>query len=388
MNNLFWLFALLLVLAAVLRSELFFYLLYVLVALQLISRWWLRRGTNNLRWQRNHPQRAFPGEVVTVELAVSNGGLLPLPWLAIQESVAAPLRQPPTLREVVALGAGEQHTLRYQIAARNRGYYWLGPLQLRSGDVLGLEERGQQEARRTAITIFPEVLPLSALGLPATLPFGALASHEPLFADPARPSGARPYTPSDGVRRIDWKNSARVGQLQVRRYDPAVAAEVLIALAFSRDEYAGRYAYDEMERAVVAAASLASDIAMRRQAVGLCSNGGDAASGGRLDPVAVGRGREHLYQVLAALGRLVPGAAGPLLPLLWAASAQLSWGSTVAIVTGQPTSALLEAVLMLKRRGLHVALLQIEATPTDLALARRHGVTAYRVDRRGQPVAL
>jgi uncharacterized protein (DUF58 family) len=387
MNQLFWLFVALLVLAAALRSELFFYLLYVLVGLQLLSRFWLRRSTASLTWHRSSPSRAFIGEPVTVAIEVRNTGLLPLPWLAIHESMAAPLRQPPTIREVLTLGAGQAHRIEYQVVGQRRGHFRLGPLALRSGDVLGLEEQGRESAASDAITIFPQVLPLAELGLPASLPFGTLASRERLFADPARPAGTRDYRPSDGVRRIDWKSSARAGSLQVRRYDPAIALETVIALAFSRAEYEGRYAYDEMERAVVASASVAAHLALRRLPVGLCSSGLDVATGAPLDPIAVGYGREHLYSLLAALGRLEPARDQSLETALWRASAGLSWGSSVVLVGGQRAARVVELLLGLRRRGLNVALLQIDAPAADLALARKHGITAYRVDRVGRPVA-
>lgn len=382
--NVGWLLAVLLVLAAVLRSELFFYLLYVCGGLVVLSRWWLRGSVRGLHWRRSFPPRAAIGEQVTVEIEVTNQGLLPLPWLAVSERVAPALRPRQAVRAVVALGAKGRHTLRYEVAAARRGYYRLGPLQLRTGDVLGLGERLIEETGQQALTVVPTVLPLGALGLPAALPFGVLGSSEPLFSDPSRQAGVRAYQPSDGVRRIDWKSSARVGSPQVRRYDPSIASATLLAVAFSREEYAGRYAYDEMERAVTAAAAVAGYLALRRQQVGLCSSGIDAATGEPLASLPVGR---YLPELLGALGRLEPAAEGRVGSALLAASATLGWGSSVALVTAEGPGALLELLVGLRRRGLQLALLQIEATPGDLALARRHGVAAYRVDRKGRPVS-
>ena len=127
--------------AAALRSELFFYLLYVLVGLQVLARLWLRRDVKQLSWRRRAPRTAFPGEPTTVEIELTNNGLLPIPWLTLTESVPPALHNPPTIREVISLGAGERHTLTYTMVGGRRGYYRLGPLSLRTGDVLGLEER-------------------------------------------------------------------------------------------------------------------------------------------------------------------------------------------------------------------------------------------------------
>src|SRR4029078_3313510 len=87
MNELFWLTLLLFVIAAALRSELLFYLLSVLVGLQVLARLWLRRDVKQLSWRRRAPLTAFPGERTIVEIELNKNGLLPSPWLPLTGSV-------------------------------------------------------------------------------------------------------------------------------------------------------------------------------------------------------------------------------------------------------------------------------------------------------------
>ena len=77
MNELFWLTIVLFAIAALLRSDLFFYLLYVVVGLQALARLWLRQSRQRLRWRRRAPAAGFPGERLSVELELTNEGLLP-----------------------------------------------------------------------------------------------------------------------------------------------------------------------------------------------------------------------------------------------------------------------------------------------------------------------
>jgi uncharacterized protein (DUF58 family) len=385
MNELFWLTLLLFAIAAALRSELFFYLLYVLVGLQVLARLWLRRDVKQLSWRRRAPHTAFPGELTTVEIELTNNGLLPIPWLTLTESAPPALHNPPTIREVVSLGAGERHTLTYTLVGNRRGYYRLGPLSLRTGDVLGLEERTLAGLEHDSLTIYPPTLSLAELGLPAALPYGTLASAQRLFSDPARPSGVRPYQSADGVRRIDWKTTAHAGIAQVRRYQPAIALETLIALAFSRQEYGGRFPYDVMERALIAAASIAAHLTERRQPIGLCTTGYDAATGALAVNLPVAQGRAHLIGVLGTLGRLDPAADGDLPALASRAAAHLGWGSTLVLITGQRGTNLVAQLLPLKRRGLSIALILTEPSPADLGLPRQHGITTYGLWRDGRP---
>src|SRR6266545_3921946 len=387
MNELFWLTLLLFVIAAALRSELFFYLLYVLVGLQVLARLWLRRDVKQLSWRRRAPHSAFPGEHTTVEVELTNNGLLPIPWLTLTESVPAALHNPPTIREVISLGAGERHTLTYTLIGSRRGYYRLGPLSLRTGDVLGLEERTLAGPEHDTLTIYPPTLSLAELGLPAALPYGTLATAQRLFSDPARPSGVRPYQSADGVRRIDWKTTAHAGAPQVRRYQPAIALETLIALAFSREEFGGRFAYDMMERALVAAASIATQLNQQRQPIGLCTTGIDAATGQLAGAVPVGPGRANLIAMMGILGRLELAQTGDLPEGNSRAATGLGWGSTVVVITGQRGPELLARLLPLQRRGLSVALIITEPSPADLGLPRQYGIITYGLWRDGRPSA-
>ncbi len=385
MRDMLWPIVVLFLLAAILRSELFFYLLYLVAGLHIAVRLWIGHSARQLRIVRHAPHAAFPGEYVPVTLELQNTGLLPIPWLSLHETLPPALHTPPMVREVVSLGAGEQHNVHYTLASRRRGYYCLGPLALQTGDVLGVGERTLAGLPTVDLTIYPAVLPLADLGLPASLPFGVVPTRYRLFTDPARPAGVRPYQAADGVRRIDWKATARAGEPQVRRYQPAIAVDMLVALAFSRAEYGGAYAYDTMECALTAAASIAAHLIARRQAVGLCTTGIDAATSVPAPVVPPGAGRPHLMQVLGVLGRLEPARDGNLGATLLHATAGLGWGSTVMIVTGQRASGVLPDVLALRRRGLNAALVIAEATADDLGLARRHGIVAYALRRDGRP---
>jgi uncharacterized protein (DUF58 family) len=387
MNDLFWLILILFVVAAALRSELFFYLLYIVVGLQVLVRFWLRRGARQISWRRRAPVAAFPGEHTTVEVELANDGLLPLPWLTLTESVAPALRNPPTIREVFSLGANERHVLAYTIVGQRRGYYRLGPLTLTTGDVLGLDERILSKPEHAAVTIYPTTLPLPDLGLPAALPYGTLATPQRLFSDPARPAGVRAYQAADGVRRIDWKTTAHAGAPQVRRYQPAIALETLIALAFSREEFGGRFAYDAMERALTAAASIATQLNQQRQPIGLCTTGVDAATNQPAGAVPVGPGRANLIAMMGILGRLELAQTGDLPEVTNRAAAGLGWGSTVVMITGQRGPELISRLLPLQRRGLSIALIITEPTPADLGLPRRYGITTYGLWRDGRPSA-
>jgi uncharacterized protein (DUF58 family) len=119
-----------------------------------------------------------------------------------------------------------------------------------------------------------------------------------LVEDPTRLAGVREYRTGDPLRRIHWKATARTGRLHSRVFEYTTLIGANIILDFGRD------AWDEnrerSELAVTAAASVAANIADRRQQVGLVSNGGDASD---IMPEETERisasTRPRIYQMLA-----------------------------------------------------------------------------------------
>jgi uncharacterized protein (DUF58 family) len=158
----------------------------------------------------------------------------------------------------------------------------------------------------------------------------------------------------------------------------------VVALACGTGEY-GRFAYDDMERAVTAAASIAAHLSALRQPIGLATTGRDPRSGASPVTLPVATGREHLLEILGALGRIEPAAEGNIAALLNGMGALGGWGSTVVVVAGGD-AALIEHLLPLRRRGLNVALVLANDEPATLGLARRHGMAAYGLGRDGRPV--
>ena len=159
--------------------------------------------------------------------------------------------------------------------ADRRGYYPIGPLHLRSGDLIGLTEELDTEGGVDHLIVYPKIIPFAKVKLPSRSPLGTLRHTQPIFEDPSRVRGKRDYVAGDSLRRVDWKATATTGRLQVKQFEPSIALETAIFLNLNADEYAQRTRLDATELAIVIAASLANWIVGQRQSVGLCVNGVD-----------------------------------------------------------------------------------------------------------------
>lgn len=394
MRNLIGIVLVLFVLAVFLRIDFYFSIVYLLAAVYLLGRLWIHAGWRHLSVQRRMVNRAFPDETIPVELVVRNTGRLPIPWVEVQDSLPVELTSPPFYREVVTLGAQQEHRFTYTLACYKRGYYRIGPLSLQTGDLLGVTQPLMMKQAPEYVIVYPRVLPLEKLGLPTHSPLAALPAPATLFEDSTRIIGVRPYQIGDSPRRIHWTSTAKAGKLLVKRYQPAVARETLICLDFAQETYAGRRFYDASELAIVAAASLANHIIIREGlAVGLAMQAVDpleeTTAHFSLPPR---RERTHLMNLLEVLARVqpVPNPATSFLDFLRRETTRLSWGATVIVISGAESESLYETLAYLRSANFAPALILVmpQAPGSDFRQTALGKLPVYRVWREAELEAL
>ncbi|MGB8648300.1 MAG: DUF58 domain-containing protein [Anaerolineae bacterium] len=364
-------------------SESLFYLAYVLGGLVLLSYLWMRQAPYSLQVERRFPTRAFYGEEVGAEVSVTNRGRLPILWMELHESLPLALHVPNFERRVVSLAPGGQARVTYRLACRRRGYYQLGPLNLRLGDFFDLAPEREVQGVENPFIVYPRIIPLQRLGLPSRIPYGELASRLRIFEDPSRIFGVREYQPGDSLRQINWKSSARAEQLLVKRLQPAIALNTLILLNLNVEDYSLKARADAGEVGIIVAASIAAHLVEQRQRAGLAVLGQDAVSAQvGLQIIPPLRGREHLMRMLELLARVELDATPPFAPILSQATANLGWGSSIVVITPGSGDSLTPAILELRRRGFHLILVATDPQAPFSALQAQLaqiGVPAFQV---------
>jgi uncharacterized protein (DUF58 family) len=371
------------VLAAILRADFAFVAAYLLFAVYLLSRLWLGRMAKNLRVRRRFTPRAFYGDDVKVEVWIENAGRLPIPWLAVHESLSVELTTPPFRRQVFSLGPRERRPFGYDLHCRKRGYYPIGPLTASTGDLLGIEERDLGQFAPDYLIVYPRTVPLERLGLPTRSPLVALSARAPLFEDPSRVVGVRDYQRGDSPRRIHWTATASAGRLLVKQYQPSIARETLVCLDLNEESYDLRHRFDAAELAIVIAASVARHIAVReRLPAGLATEALDARSGKRarffLPPR---RERAQLMNLLEVLARAQLTPATPFPELLRRESVRLSWGTTLAAITGRVSEDLFDTLAYLRRTGFAIALILVQPGSLSAELQKRASLLGMPIHR-------
>lgn len=364
MHNLFWALLILFIVGSVLRMDWIYYLAYVIGGVYLFSHLSVRRSLGNLTIKRTFMDKTFVGQQIQVRLELTNRAWLPAPWIVVEERVPLELRDISDYRVALSV-SGRSTTLHaYTLACKQRGYYRLGPISLRTGDLFGFADAVWEEQAPPSITIYPRVVSLQELGLPSAIPFGVMATPQKLYEDPARLSGVRSYTNGDTLRRIHWKASAHANELLVKKFQPSVALNMMVILDLHPDHYPARYMVSASEWAIVVAASMAAYAVGQRQPVGLICNGQDAQYGGMMATLVPRSGQAQLMAILSALARVqLNGAANDLTAWLPTPLAKLEWGTVVVLVAPQIDEAALWLLHQARRRGSTVIALLCSEQP-------------------------
>lgn len=226
----------------------------------------------------------------------------------------------PTTR-VVLPGGGSAYTGGTTVRAQRRGVHTLGPVEALIGDPFGLVRVRRHFGGTDQITVLPR---------PAThVPFGGLRTQgadgqagrvsrrgESGLDDPI----PRAYRPGDSIRRVNWRASARHGELMVRQEESTPSPTLYVVLDTDAEHWfspparasfepmyewaaGARDGYDPLfEWAVSLAATASIDAAAHGWRPVLCTGGSVVTTRGRETTSA------SAESALLALARAEPSA--------------------------------------------------------------------------------
>ncbi len=331
------------------------------------ARLWSRLVLQRVSYERAlTPDRAFVGDQVDLRLRLRNAKLLGVPSLRLHDAVIArldlqgvklvPHTQPGTrlIERLTSLRPYEAVGWHVPVRCGERGCFFFGPARLEATDPWGLFSAEKEIAQRTALIVYPALLPLGELGLDPRHPLGDRRATRQLLTDPARTVGVRDYQRDDPFKAIHWGATARRGALQTRVYEPTTSLEAAILLDVDTfEQYWEGIQPELVERMISAAATVATLADKERWSFGLYANcatvGGDQFV--RLPP---SRSPAQLPLVLETLAKAVPFSITPMPRLLRGLGPRLPWGATVILISAVPSEAMRHALLRLAEHGRRV----------------------------------
>jgi uncharacterized protein (DUF58 family) len=378
---------------------------------------WAKYCLQDLRYQRQFSeQRVLFGEEITLSLSVENAKLLPLPWLEIEDSVPRTLTfTGPQLRvgtasnmvvleSLFSLRWYERVTRPYTVLCNARGVHTFGPTVVRSGDVFGFLDRQESLSNRQYLLVYPLVVPITRFGLPSRHPFGDNRAPRRLLEDPSRVIGVRDYMYGDDLRRVHWKATARMMQLQSKVYQPTTTYTLVLFLNVVSQLDAWYGIRPELQELAICATASVADWALNEGfAVGLYANTmmympemgmlppthqeGEEKEQALEAVVAdqLKRRRIHLppasneeqrKRIMEVLARIQSYFGSSIEDLIQVERVRLPAGATVVVVTSTVSDPLLDSLARVKQSGHAVTILYIGDAPLAARLA---GVTVHHM---------
>lgn len=191
-----------------------------------------KRMLAGLKVKREIPDVAWDNQPTDVKLRIHNRSSLPKYFVQAQDTLprgadfgdgtgVIPLAIPPQRTQDAT----------YQVVFQHRGRYQIGPLKIHATDPLGMFYFSHSLREQSEILVLPSPLPLPQLDILQGALYWAAGVHSaPVRGDSVEFLGIREYTAGDPLRRMDWKHSARYGELFVRDFERFTQTEVCVLL--------------------------------------------------------------------------------------------------------------------------------------------------------------
>lgn len=255
------------------------------------------------RWL--NPPRSFGGESINVTLEIQNNSPSEIGELQLEDQIPESLVvEAGTNSLYLSLRPQERIEHSYTISAPLRGRYLLGPMKVRSMDIMGFRQYFETVPGVDQVMILPKVEDLGTVELrarrvgpwPGTVPSKYLGAGTEFFE-------IRLYTPGDELRRINWKASAKQGQLVTNEFETERVTDVLVVLDCSETALSKLFPFVAEEFEVDLAASLCSQLLLQGNRVGLLVYGAERTW------LAPAFGKRQLLRILNGLSIVKAGRA-------------------------------------------------------------------------------
>lgn len=341
---------------------------------------WNKLSLEEVHYERKIEQpRVFIDEDTRMTISVLNRKPLPLGKLSVVDEIPDEVEvedarmavsSSPNAKIIMhntSLAWYERIRWEYKIRGNRRGFFKIGPARMESGDLFGFFESHKPVERNDYLLVYPRIVPLPELGIPAMRPLGETRGGVRIFQDESRPSGLREYEVGDPLKIVDWKATARMQGLQVRTFEPSSAFTVILVVLVETAERTWEgYSPINLERVITSAASVASYATEQQYSVGLFSNGTPILADRpmRLNPSS---NPDQLTIILEALATIRPLAIGPMAPQLEQNSRQFPLGSTLVVIAAILTPDMMSVIADLRAKGHRMVVIFVGDTdPPDM----------------------
>jgi len=356
-------------------STLVFGISYLLTGVLVISyllAWLSTRDVSLRRYTRT--ERGQVGQYVEETFEVLNNSGLPKLWLEVEDYSTMPWHD--ASRVISSLGHHSRERWQVRTLCTQRGWFRLGPMNLRSGDPLGVFDVESPLDATGSMVVFPLVVDLTSFEPSVSDLSGGEARRQRTYQLTTNVASIRDYAPGDSLNRIHWPTTARTGRLMTKEFELDPTADIWIYMdLYSRAQFGkvgvetrpevGLFAYKNRasrgangtnrvslppvttEYCISIAASLARYFLMRDRSVGL-----SAYSTSR-EFLQTDRGERQMNKVLETLAVIQAEGKLPFAQVIANDSVRLNRNDTIIAISADPNPDWATALYESQRRGVN-----------------------------------
>ncbi len=254
---------------------------------------------------------AFEGETGELTEVLENRNFLPLPFVHAkfrigsglvfenQENVSTSDQN--YKNDIFSVLFYQKITRRLSFHCAKRGYYEITDADIVSSDLFYNEHMVKTIDQHTAFYVYPGRVNTAALEQPLRKIIGEMTMHSFLYPDPFEFKGIRSYTLNDPMNTINWKASARAGELMVNLYDSTTSRRIVIFLNLE-DETVVRHP-TIMEESIRIAATLCARMLQQGYPITIKENGVDYTQESNYAAISA-NGAAQLQEIYRLLSRI------------------------------------------------------------------------------------
>jgi len=309
----------------------------------LVCWWWARGLARSLHFEREiRFDWAQVGDHLEERFTLKNPFMLPATWVTIHDHSTLVDHHTSIATGVDGAGTSQWHIL---TQCTRRGVYTLGGTTLETGDPFGIYTITLEDPTSSTLAVMPPVLSLPKFQILSNGWAGESKPARHSLEETINASHPREMAPSDPMRLIHWKTTARQGKFFVRQFEGTPAGDWWIVLDLHKGSQVGVGWDSTEEHGIILSSSLAAQGLNEDHPVGLAINGNEP------DWLPPRRNEYQLRSLLKALAVASPSEMH-LKDYLRRAGQSLSSHCSLLIITACADMEWAQSLLPLMWRGI------------------------------------
>lgn len=326
-------------------------------------------------------QTATVGDKLEFGYKINNTGILPIFYAEINSNIASRLGNVDFPVEVSFLKPFQILNIRREIECRNKGTYHIGGLTVKIRDAFHLFERVVQLDNQIELEVYPRVIQIEKMCIPAAEFFGTVRVPNNTYEDYTSTADIRKYAQGDSIRKVHWKLSAKLSDLYVKNYELSANTRVNIFL----DGYEKSYEEDSYGlvegKAVEVAAAVIRYCLAKNLSTTLVSEWEQKTT---VEAKDISRFNLFLRELI----RFTPNGKVPFEDFLKIESRILPWGATIIIIARKLSDGLFHSILSLKEKRFNMMVIFVDEKKQEddepmvdqEIVLRESKIPVYRID--------